>query len=565
MNDRSKPYHSKSRAEPILFLACVAIVLAPLALRGTSCGQDFDFHLQSWMEAARAWHSGLLYPHWLASANYGAGEPRFVFYPPLSWAFGAFLGVILPWTWTPVAFTTICLLAVGAACYKTAREWMPSYSSALAACLYVINPYVFFVIYERSACGELLAAAWLPLLVLYALREKPATPQLALTIALLWLTNAPAAVMGSYALAIIVIVAAISQRRWTLVIRAASGTALGLGLAAVYLIPAIYEQRWVEIARAIGPGMRIQDSFLFGHTGMVYHDQVLRTASWITAALLVATVIAAALSYRVRKPQSLRNPLIALAAVIAFLQFPISKFVWNVAPELRFLQFPWRWMLVLGFVFAVFAAVALKLLSAERKTLNALFVLVLATLCATHAWRHFWLVCDDEDNIRAQITTLHQQGFEGTDEYTPRPADNGDIQQNLPPIRVVSTPDGDQADSSIEENPDYQPNRDDLLPATIHIVRWQSEHISATIQSPQSGYAVLRLMDYPAWKIRVNNKPAQRQARDDGLLAVPIPSGTTTIDVDYATTPDAWAGRAVSAVALILWLALAAKTRRQRV
>jgi hypothetical protein len=33
-----------------LLLAVVGIAVLPLAWRGTSCGQDFDFHLQNWQE-----------------------------------------------------------------------------------------------------------------------------------------------------------------------------------------------------------------------------------------------------------------------------------------------------------------------------------------------------------------------------------------------------------------------------------------------------------------------------------------------------------------------------------
>jgi len=553
MNERSK-LPSPPRPELILFLACFVIVLAPLALRGTSCGQDFDFHLQSWMGAAQQWRQGVFYPHWFASANYQAGEPRFVFYPPFSWMLGAFLCIFFPSTWAPpFLFVAICLLAMGAACYKMACEWMPPAGAALTASLYIVSPYIFFVIYERSACGELLAAAWLPLLLLYALRDKSSMPQLALIIAALWLTDAPAAVMGCYALAVIVLVAAIAEHRWTLLVRAASATALGLGLAAVYIVPAVYEQRWVEIDRAIMPGMRIQDSFLFEHTGMAYHDQVLRTASWIATSMLIATLIAAIGSFRVRKSQPLRAPLIALAAIIAFLQFPISKFLWNVAPELRFLQFPWRWLLVLGLILAIFAVLLLETIN-KRRTLNAVLVLAFAAVFCVHAWRHFWLFCDDEDNVRAQIATLHGNGFEGTDEYTPAHADNAAIQQNLAPVRVVSSPDGDEADSSIEENPDWQPRESDLVPAIIQFRRAHIEHITVDIQTAQPGYAVFRLMDYPAWRVRVNNKLVTAiEHRDDGLLTIPIPAGTSTIEVQYSTTRDMWAGRIVSLISFLIW------------
>jgi hypothetical protein len=549
----------KRQPELNLLRGCVLIVIAPLALRGTSCGQDFDFHLESWMEALRQWQQGVIYPHWVASANYLAGEPRFVFYPPFSWTLGAILGIFFPWTWVPIAFIVLCVLAMGLSFYKMACEWMPPHNAEIAACLYAISPYIFFVIYERSALAELLAAVWLPPLLLFALRRKPSTLQLSLTVAALWLTNAPAAVMGSYMLAVIAAVAAISQRTWKLVIRAACGMALGLGLAAIYIIPAVYEQRWVQIARAIMPGMRVQDSFLFEHTGMAYHDQVLRTASWIAVALVIATAIAAVLSYRARNPQPLRTPLIVVAALIVFLLFPTSKFIWNGIPELRFLQFPWRWMLVLGLILAVFVGTALPhaVLTRRTKILRFAVVLAVAAIFCVHAWRHFWLVCDDEDNVTAQIATLHDKGFEGTDEYAPIRTDNGDIQQDLAPIRVVDSPDADEADSSIEENPDWDPDMDDLIPAIVQVRRAQTQHITAEIHSPQPGYAILRLMDYPAWRVRLNNVlVTSRPHRDDGLITVPIPAGTSTIDVQYATTPDVLAGRIVSLVSLVVWLVL---------
>jgi hypothetical protein len=553
-----------------LILACAAIAVLPLAWRGASCGHDFDFHLQSWLEVVHHWREGILYPHWDASANYGAGEPRFVFYPPVSWLTGAILGVLLPWTWTPVAFTLIAFIGCGLSFFTMAREWMPEDAAAVAACVYLLNPYLMFVAYERTAYGELLSAIWMPLLVLYGLRQKTSLLPLSIVIATLWLTNAPSAVMGCYLLAFLVMVAAIQERTYALIGRAAGASALGLCLAAFYIVPAAYEQRWVEIARAIAPGMRVEDSFLFGHTGEAFHDQVLHSASWIAVIMLVAAAIAVVLSQRNKPPNPLRAPLIATLIAISVLLLPFSDFLWNHAPELKFLQFPWRWLLVLGVVMAVFIGLALRGSFLEAKTRKTILVRVvstitLAVLMASLTAVLFWQPCDDEDDIAAQRATFSSNGFEGTDEYTAGDADNGDIQQALPLVRILKQADADVADSSVQENPEWKADTADTVPAQVNIRSWASENKVIEVNLSTPAYAVLRLMEYPPWQVQVNGRPATAKLhRDDGLITVPLDAGQSIITVRHAATRDVELGRGLTFLALCIAIALFTQTKKRR-
>ena len=556
-----------------LLLAVVGIAVLPLAWRGTSCGQDFDFHLQNWQEVVAHWQHGVIYPHWAESANYLAGEPRFVFYPPLSWLVGGLLGAILPWTWTPVAFTLLALLGAGFGFRAMAREWMPEDSATIAACLYVVNPYMLFVAYERGAMAELLAATWLPLLVLYGLRAKRSFLPLAVTVAAIWLTNAPAGVMGCYMLAVLVVVVAVQEKNWRVVGRAAGGTALGLGLAGFWLIPALYEQRWVEIARAIGPLMRVEDSFLFGYAKLagasaderfdiVYHNQVLRTVSWIVVSLIVGAVVAAWLARR--KRNAIWMPLVVVGAGVCILQLRWSDGVWWLAPELKFLQFPWRWMMVLGLVFAALAGLALRGEAATRRAIavRAAMMLLLAGGMAVLSSMLFWQPCDEEDNVQAQIATFHDRGFGGTDEYTPQNADNSEIQQALPQVRLLKTPNAEEASDS--NNSQWTADPTEEISAGVTVDRWNPEHKSITITSEQPGYAVLRLMDYPAWRVTRNNADvSERARRSDGLMAIPVEAGTNHIDVRWRITTDQWAGIGLSLGALAITLAFGWKGRRR--
>jgi hypothetical protein len=569
--------------EGILLIPLAALIASgPRILRGVSCGHDFEFHLISWLETQRSWSQGVLYPHWAQTPNWDAGEPRFVFYPPLTWMLGALLGYAIPWEWVPAVLTLVFLAGAGLATRALARRFLPAPTATLAGALAAATPYAFFTAYERTAFSELAAACWISLLLLLAWRQLPtAVPQasnlapgtsqirhaldgsaalLALTLAAIWLTNAPAGVMASYLLAFAAIASALLQRQWWPVLRAAIAAPIALGLAAFYLVPAAWEQRWIDIRQAVDVGMRVGDSWLFSsHASpdLALHDQVLRTASFILVYTTALAAIALTLSLVRRKlPSTSRAfwmPLALLIPIIFLLQLSISTPVWHLLPKLEFLQFPWRWLMVLGIPYAIFVAIATPLESRRSRAWSAIGWAAALILLACLAGHFFFQICDEEDQISNQVAIFQAgTGVEGTDEYAAAASDNSLIASGLPDGCLVSDPAQELGESEDGATPVWyseQGSCDDTYTAQI----WQNEHKLLKIDSDHDGFVVLRLSRFPAWRITVNNQPvAAPAAREDGLVVVPVSAGPSTIEARWSITPDDLWGRWTSFGSVVL-------------
>ena len=580
-----------------LILLAAAIAAAPIWLHGPVAGDDFEFHLISWLDAQHSWRQGIPYPHWAPSPNFGAGEPRFVFYPPLTWMLGAALGLVLPWTLVPVAMTFLLLVATGLATRALARQALPDAPATLAGCAALFSGYSLFNAYERTAFAELAGGCCIPLLLLFALRDRnPSAPvwrraldgstlPLALVLAGAWLSDAPVGVMASYLLAAVALAAALLARSWFPVVRASIAVVLGLALPALYLIPAAWEQRWVDILQATGvngdPGLMIENNWLFSrhsNPALKLHDEGMHFISLLTVSMIAVAVMSLCalwlrgkLSVENRHaasstPEGAGNgqslarrwwfPLALIPVAVLFLQFPVSLPIWNLLPKLRFLQFPWRWLLVVEAPMAIFFAAAvwpgksrLHWLRIALPALCALFFLAATVFAEENFFRDGR---EDDDIVDILAKYRSGMGFVGTDEYAPPGADNSVVATRLPDACLTGAADVELGFAAKTEfTPDWRAAQGSCIATAIAQLR-QPEHLRIAAVTAHAGYLILRLRSYPAWRVTVNGRLATNlPARVDGLIAVPVPLGPVDLTVQWTTTPDEIAGRCLSVLALL--------------
>jgi uncharacterized membrane protein len=489
----------------------------PFLFFGTPSGHDVEFHLYSWLEVLAQWKQGILYPRWAGLAHFGYGEPRFVFYPPASWTLGALISAIFPWTVASSVYIWIVLVATGASMFVLVRRWLDRREAIFAAVLYAVNPYHLVIVYWRSAFAELLASCLLPLLLLLLLkavngRERVTVP-LALVLAAAWLTNAPAAVMIHYSLALLLVVFAWQRRSPRLLMVGAAAVALGACLAALYLLPAIYEQRWVNIAEAVSAGSRPQDNFLFVHTADVDHDNFNRIVSWVAVLEAVAVLGAAWASKAWRESKRMVWTGLSLWAVAcAVLMFPVTAVAWRFLPKLEFMQFPWRWLLCLSLVFAIFVTVGMRRWW-MRGAVCAVAILMIAT--AWHRIQPPWW--DNAADLREmQDNVADGIGYEGTDEYTPVGADPAATDKGARKATVAGPARG-----------------------AIHVFQWNAEFKSFTAEVSAPDQLVLRLFSYPAWKVEVNGRQVQTSTgAETGQMLVPVEAGMNRVEMRFVRTWD---------------------------
>jgi hypothetical protein len=544
----------------VFFLLLSILLVLPFSWLGTASGHDFEFHAANWFDVAYQWKQGTLYPRWTSWTNHGFGEPRFIFYPPLSWVLGAALTILLPGPAVPVVYIVLLQTFAGLCAYALLRNLASRRAAILGAAFYAINPNALLITYMRSDFAEQLACAFFPLLLLAALRlagllgdshSRSSTVLFAVPFAAVWLSNAPAGVIASYSMALLFGCVALFERSWRPLLWGGGGLALGLGLTSFYLLPAAYEQRWVNIGQALSAGLVPVQNFLFTEGNDPEHTWFNWIASICAVSLMLVLGLTAlasrrfsAVSTRSERQRATSMALLLLGTAASLLTLRVTVPLWTYLPKLRFVQFPWRAMSIIALVAAYFLALTVE---RPRGWLSFAVLLALSVPLAGFEVTNTWWDDDEMPTLRGAVTS--GSGFDGTDEYDPLGDDHFDLPAEAPLVRILAP--GDEEDSPAPK-------------ANVSILRWSPEHKEIRVDSATPGRVALRLLDYPAWRVELNGKRISPEHLDNSAqMVIPVEPGTSDIRVDFERTADRKLGLLLSTLSALLAAFLLASRRRK--
>jgi len=224
--------------------------------------------------------------------------------------------------------------------------------------------------------------------------------------------------------------------------------------------------------------------------------------------------------------------LFLLSAVATLLMMRITSPVWTVLPKLRFVQFPWRWTSVVAVIGCCSLAAA-----AERRRGWLWFAVyvVLAVPLAQFLVHNTWWDPDEMTTQQAALST--GKGYEGVDEYDPLGDDHLDLPKQAPVLHLLAESSNDPA----------------ATPPAGTVVAWLPNEKWVRTDSSTPARLALRLLNYPAWRVTVNDRVVQPERPDDtNQMVIPIPAGHAQIKVVFTRTPDRTTGIALSLLSLLI-------------
>ncbi len=342
--------------------AATLVVVWPLLLPVVYDTHDGHYAMYNAAQFDVALRDGQLPVRWLPDLFAGRGLPHFLYYHPLTFYLVSLLHAVgLGFMASLRLVQALALLATGLGAWAWLRRHVPTEAAVVGGMACILAPFTVVEIHVKGDPPAVLALAMVPLVLLavarVADRRPGGVPLLALASAGLVLAHSLVALMVAPLLAAATVAAVVLPWRPTVAGRLAAGTMWGALLSVFHWLPALVERGLVRVDS--------REGILF----FDFHDHFLAPWQWLSPlwgyhgsfagtsddmAFQVGPVHAAALLLGLllvrRLPSGgLRRPAVAalaLAGGALLLTLPLTLPIWEAVGPLRYVQFPWRWLVV---------------------------------------------------------------------------------------------------------------------------------------------------------------------------------------------------------------------------
>jgi hypothetical protein len=538
------PERQRAKLSPafLLSLACGFLVQSA-HLFGAKAFPNLDLfvHYHYAREYAAAIAAGDYWPRWAFAAQHGLGEPGLVYYAPLYYYATALFARLTGNVWMAMQVVEILSAGVlGLFVHKLSACYAPQKWALWSIPLAIFSPMLCLL--QLGFNGFPWAVAFAPLAILFwaLLRPDadkrwvniPAVVALALTVSTHTVTGLMAVVAVGALCARALLPGQIMPERIRHVLTPILVITLGLMLCAAYLYPAFGLQRLIDSSvwrKNYTPfnafSLSTVTAWQFGIRWFAFQWPI----SFILIAMCGAGGWIIQRCQAGQAPPSFLIPAMITVATATFLSVELSYPLWLINSPLRNVQFPHRFMSLLGILAPVLTVVALGRRDSGSKMLR----LALGAL-ATGSVLMGGLVI-----VKSYVTgkppldiregTL--QPYTGLDEYRTK--------ASHPERKRVHSFDWTRqcADHGAVCGAGERFERG---------LRWR-------VETGQATALLLPVYDYPAWQLSVNGLAVATQPdASSGLVVAHLPKGKSVLNLQWMPLPEERRGIYLSLLALLL-------------
>ena len=557
----SLPEVARRRLTVAAGLILLALPVAiPLFTHSVLWGHDAFVYFPRLIETHQNIVHGIAVPRWAPDLGRGAGQPLFLFHPPMIY----YLGEL--WRLLGFDFATamnlacaVVVLASAGSMFLLARLYFGAAGGWLGAAAYLYAPYFAVDLYVRSAMEEF-AAFPLFALALYGFgafaRRRRFRHWLlgAAAYAGVMACHFPAALLFTPLLLAFLGFTAWMEKSWSVLWRQACGFLMGLGLSAFLWVPGLAFRQLVAMNRAMEGHGRYSDHFVYLHQ-LFYspwgygvsvpgpNDGMSFALGW--SHVLLALVAWIWLSRKAKSRGDLGDLRLLrffglAAAVLCLLMLQDAMWLWQQLPLIQYVLFPWR---LLGPV-----AVCLALAVASLGPL---------LLSLAPCWRTAGMTAAMALAIVPNLPHLHSKQLVDVDLRAWSPL-------QMAVSGFDTTTGGEVTPRWVTEQPAYIGAAARVLSGEARIARpgrtpfsWSSP-VSAKVASTIE----IETAWFPGWEVRVDGQPVPAgPGGASGLITFQVPAGEHTVNVGYGRTDTEKAAAGISFAALLLALGLALAQR----